>query len=43
MVIVALLTGVALWSLHRGVAAPMGSTVMRAAAPDPLRRTPVTD
>jgi hypothetical protein len=43
MVIVPLLTGTALWSLHRGVAAPMGSTPMRAAEPDPPRRTPVTD
>jgi len=43
MVIVQLLTGIALWSLHRSSAASPGSTVMRAAAPDPPRRTPVTD
>ena len=35
MVIVGVLTGIALWSLHRRSAAPSGSTVMRAGAPDP--------
>lgn len=43
MVIVPILTGIALWSLQRSSAAPMGSTVIRAPAPDSLRRTPVTD
>ena len=43
MVIVTVLTGIALWSLHRRSAMPPGSTVLRAAAPDPPRRTPVTD
>lgn len=35
MVIVPLLTGTALWSLHRSRTAPSGSTPMRAEAPDP--------
>jgi hypothetical protein len=42
MVLVGVLTGIALWSLHRRSAAPWGSTVMRAAAPDPPA-APVTD
>ena len=42
MVIVPLLTGTALWSLHRRSAAPAGSRVVRAAAETPPT-TPVTD
>jgi hypothetical protein len=35
IVIVPVLTGTALWSLHRSSAARSGSTPMRATAPDP--------
>ena len=40
MVIVTVLTGIALWSLHRRSATPLGPTVLRAAPPDPTRRPP---